>query len=102
MPQWTGRVALYCGFVTFGLVISYIADGQWRRNGNMIPPGSAALADGCGVAITGGENITVENAGWNEQTLQCTLDTKFLKMFNIGYQSRAKFFRVQKTSASLH
>ena len=44
------------------------------------------IADGCGVATTGGENITVEDAGGNEQTLQCTLDTKFLKMFNINQE----------------
>ena len=31
------------------------------------------IADGCGDATTGGENITVEDAGGNEQTLQCTL-----------------------------
>ena len=31
------------------------------------------IADGCGVATTGGENITVEDAGGNEQTLQCML-----------------------------
>ena len=59
------------------------------------------IADGCGVAITGGENITVEDAGGKEQTLQWTLDT-FLKMSNIRYQSRAQFFCVQKTSAGLH
>ena len=58
-------------------------------------------ADRCGVAITGGENITVEDAGGKEQTLQWTLDT-FLKMSNIWYQSRAKFFCVQKTSAGLN
>ena len=59
------------------------------------------LADGCGVAITGGENITVEDAGGKEQTLQWMLDA-FLKMSNIRYQSRAKFFCVQKTSAGSH
>ena len=31
------------------------------------------IADGRGVATTGGENITVEDAGGNEQTLQCML-----------------------------
>ena len=41
------------------------------------------IADGCGVATTGGENITVEDAGGNEQTLQCTL-APFLKCLTFG------------------
>ena len=59
------------------------------------------IADGSGVAITGGENITVEDASGNENTVPWMLDT-FLKMSNIRYQSRAKFFCVQKTLAGVY
>ena len=49
------------------------------------------IADGCGVGITCGENITVEDAGGNEQTNQWTVDT-FLKLFNCQILLCAKDF----------
>ena len=55
------------------------------------------IADSSGVAIMSGEIISVEDAAGNEQKLQWTLET-FLKVSNIRYQSRAKFFCVKKTS----
>ena len=87
-----GRGIVDEGFCTENIFIHKHASHIWSifaASKNEVVNGgpddaSYYIVDGCGVAITGGENITVMDGGGNEQTLQWTVDT-FLKMSNVQY-----------------